>query len=48
MIDRETLEQQAMQAVSAELHYDLADNIDDMSDEDLKAIIAGEELEAGE
>lgn len=48
MIDRETLEKQALQAVSAELYYDLADNIDEASDADLEAIIAGEELEAGE
>lgn len=47
MTDRETLEQQALQAVSAELYYDLADNIDEVSDEDLKAIIAGEESRAG-
>lgn len=40
MTDRETLEQQALQAVSAELYYDLADNIDACDDEQLYKIIA--------
>lgn len=39
MIDRETLEQQAMQTVSAELYYDLADNLETATDEELRQII---------
>lgn len=39
MIDRTTLEHDALIAVSSDLYYDLADNIDTVSDEQLTAII---------
>ena len=38
-IDRDTLEKMALKTVSAELYYDLADNIDAMSDVELYDII---------
>jgi hypothetical protein len=40
MMKREDLEKLALETVSAELYYDLADNIDACSDEDLHRIIA--------
>jgi hypothetical protein len=39
MIDREILEQQALETVSADLYYDLADNIDSATDHELIDII---------
>lgn len=39
MVDREILEQQVLEAVCACLYYDLADNIDSASDDELLAII---------
>ena len=38
-IYRDTLEKMALKTVSAELYYDLADNIDSMSDVELYDII---------
>ena len=42
MTDREDLEKLALAKVSAENHYELADNIDSTSDEELKKIIASD------
>ena len=39
MLDIETLKKIALETVSAELYYDLADNIDDMDTLELQAII---------
>lgn len=38
-IDRDSLEKQALLTVSSELYYDLADNIDAVSNDDLLDII---------
>lgn len=38
-LEREVLEQIALFTVSAENYYDLADNINEMSDEDLSELI---------
>lgn len=47
MTDRETLEAEALETVSATYYYDLADSIDGMSDGELWSIIAcdGDEAE---
>lgn len=37
--DRETLEQLALETVSAENYYDMADTIDSLTDNELQAII---------
>jgi len=39
-MNRETLEKIALETVSAELYYDLADTIDEASNEDLYKIIS--------
>ncbi len=39
-IDRETLEQLAKETISSDLYYDLCDNIDSCTDDDLIKIIA--------
>ena len=39
MLDRETLEAEALKAVCACLYYDLADYLDSTTDEELLAII---------
>ena len=39
-MDRETLEKLALETVSAEYYYDLADNISDITDADLYDLIA--------
>lgn len=48
-MDREDLERAALEAVSATNYYDLADNIDATSDDELRHIIAanGNEAEEG-
>ena len=46
--DREDLEELALRTVSATNYYDLADNIDATSDNDLYAIIAADGDEAKE
>lgn len=38
-MDRELIEQMALMAVSSELYYDLADNLDITTDEELYKII---------
>jgi hypothetical protein len=39
MTDRETLQQQAIELVDTALYYDLMDNIDDATDDELLDII---------
>lgn len=48
MVDREILEQQALEAVCACLYYDLADNLDSAGDDELLAIIEQDICECGE
>ena len=40
MTDREELKAEALQTISADYYYDLADTIDELTDDDLAAIIA--------
>lgn len=40
-IDRSALEQEALEAVSAELYYELCDNIGEMSERELLDIVNG-------
>ncbi len=42
-VSREELEQMALQAVSAEDHYELLDTLEETPDEDLWAIVNGEQ-----
>lgn len=39
-MNREELEKQALITVSSELYYDLCDNLDAISDDELQALIA--------
>lgn len=39
-MNREDLEKQALITVSSELYYDLCDNLDAMTDDELQALIA--------
>ena len=41
--DREQLEQEALEAVSADEYYELCDNLDSTSDEELEKIISDAE-----
>lgn len=47
-MDREDLERAALEAVSATNYYDLADNIDATTDDELRHIIAANGNEAEE
>lgn len=39
-MDRETLEKQALETISPELYFDLADNLDSITDQELIDLIA--------